>query len=75
MRVDPALNELEREAFRIVELICSERVPDDEIDRRIARLRDRTRSTVPDDPHLFEKMYAPRFQRLRARFRPAPGLF
>ena len=75
MRVDPEIADLERECLRIVELICSESVPDAEIDRRIARLRDRTATVFPDRPDVFDRTYARRFQRLRTRFRPAPGLF
>lgn len=75
MRVDPAIAELERESHQIVQLICSEQVPEHEIDRRIARLRDRARSVFPDRPEVFEQTYGQRFARLRTRFHPAPGLF
>ena len=75
MRVDPAIADLEQECLRIVQLICSETVPGDEIDRRIARLRDRTGAVFPDRPDVFERTYGRRFQRLRTRFRPAPALF
>ena len=47
----------------------------DEIERRIARLRDRAASVFPDRPDVFERTYGRRFQRLRTKFRPAPGLF
>jgi len=75
MDVDPAITALEEECLRIVQLICSEAVSADEIDRRIARLRDRTTAVFPDRPDVFEQTYGRRFQRLRTRFRPAPGLF
>ena len=35
MRIDSEIAELERECHRIVEMICSETVSVDEIDRRI----------------------------------------
>ena len=75
MRNVPGMDELEAECRRIVELICSERVTDDEIERRIARLRDRTMGVFPDRPDVFDRTFGRRFQRLRTRFRPAPGLF
>ncbi len=75
MRVDPEITDLEQESLRIVELICSETVSDDDIDRRIARLRDRTAGVFPDRPDVFDRTFGRRFQRLRTRFRPAPGLF
>ncbi len=79
MRLDPDILELEDDCHRIVEAICSERVANDEIDRRIARLRDRTRSAFPEElpgrPDVFDTTYGRRFRRLRTRFRPMPGLF
>ncbi len=75
MRVDPAITDLERECHRIVELICSESASDDDIDRRIARLRDRTAGVFPERPDVFDRTFGRRFQRLRTRFQPAPGLF
>jgi len=75
MRLDPEIVELEKDCHRIVGLICSERVASDEIDRRIARLRDRTRSAFPSSPEVFDRTYGRRFKRLRVRFRPTPGLF
>jgi hypothetical protein len=75
MHVDPAITELELESHRIVQLICSEAVAAEEIERRIARLRDRAASVFPDRPDVFDRTYGRRFQRLRTRFRPAPGLF
>lgn len=75
MRLDPDLAELEMDCHRIVTLICSERVADDEIDRRIARLKDRTRTVFPERPEVFDRTYGRRFRRLRTRFRPRPGLF
>jgi len=75
MRLDPDIAELEKDCHRIVGLICSESVASDEIDRRIARLRDRTRTVFPASPEVFDRTYGRRFKRLRTRFRPTPGLF
>ena len=75
MRLAPDIAELERDCHRIVTLICSEQVADDEIDRLISRLRDRTREVFPASPEVFDRTYGRRFRRLRTRFRPAPSLF
>jgi hypothetical protein len=75
MRIDPDIVELEKDCHRIVTLICWEQVSDDEIDRRIARLRDRTTSVFPERPDVFDRTFGRRFKRLRTRFQPQPGLF
>jgi len=67
--------ELERESYRIVGMICSEAVAEDEIRSAIERLRVRTAAVFSDDPRVFDRIYGRRFARLRTRFRPAPALF
>jgi hypothetical protein len=71
----PEMTDLERDARRIVGMICSESVPANELDDAIADLRRRTETAFPGSPRLFDATYGRRFQRLRTRFRPAPGLF
>jgi len=72
---NPALTELERDAYRIVGMICSEAVPENDVLAAIERLRGRTAEVFPEDPRVFDRIYGRRFARLRTRFRPAPGLF
>jgi hypothetical protein len=69
------LMDLERDAYRIVGMICSETVPEDEVRAAIERLRGRAAQVFPEDPRVFDRVYGRRFARLRTRFRPAPGLF
>ncbi len=75
MRVDPEMQQLDRESYQIVGMICSEQVPDAEIDLRIDALRQQTMQFFDERPALFDETYGRRFQRLRTRFRPARGLF
>jgi hypothetical protein len=74
-RANPQLDELERESYRIVGMICSESVPEDEVRAAIERLRGRATEVFPEDPRVFDRIYGRRFARLRTRFRPAPALF
>lgn len=67
--------DLDRESYRIVGMICAETVPEGEVQAAIDHLRRRTSEVFPEDPRVFERIYARRFSRLRTRFRPAPGLF
>jgi hypothetical protein len=69
------IQDLDRESYRIVGMICAETVPETEVQAAIARLRRRTSEIFPEDPSVFERIYARRFSRLRTRFRPAPSLF
>ncbi len=69
------LQELERESHRIVGMICSETVPENEVADAIRRLRERTVQAFPDRPAIFDETYGRRFARLRTRFRPGGGLF
>lgn len=71
----PDLDLLGREAHRIIGMICSESVPEPEVQSAIAALRARVAAEFPERPSLFDEMYGRRFARLRTRFRPAPGLF
>ena len=73
--LSPQIEELEREAYRIVGMICAETVPEDEIRASIERLRARCAEVFPEDARLFDRLYGRRFARLRTRFRPARGLF
>lgn len=73
-RVAPEIASLEDEARRIVGMICSETVPDAEIDVAVSNLRSRT-SAVFQGAAVFEATYGRRFRRLRTWFRPEPGLF
>ena len=70
-----ALDGIERDAHRVVGMICSESVPEDRVQAAIADLRRRVGETFPERPSLFDETYGRRFARLRTRFRPAPGLF
>lgn len=70
-----ALDELDRESYRIVGMICSEAVPEADVQSAIEVLRRRAAESFPEDPRLYERIYGRRFARLRTRFRPAPGLF
>ena len=72
---NPEITELERESYRIVGMICSEAVPEDDVRAAIERLRGRAAQVFPDDPRVFDRIYGRRFARLRTRFRPAPALF
>ena len=69
------LHAIERDAHRITGMICSERIPEPEVQSAIASLRRRVAETFPERPTLFDETYGRRFARLRTRFRPAPGLF
>ena len=75
MRVDPDIQALDEESRTIVALICSEAVPEVEIERRIRALRSHVAKTFPESPEVFDETYGRRFQRLRTRFRPQPHLF
>lgn len=66
---------LERESYRIVGMICSEVVPEREIQTAIESLRARAAEVFPGEPSIFDRLYGRRFARLRTRFRPAPALF
>jgi hypothetical protein len=68
------LDELERDAYRIVGRICSESVPDSQLEQDIERLRDKTLATFPGNPNLFDRTYGRRFRRLRTRFQSGGGL-
>ncbi len=70
-----AIQDLDRESYRIVGMICSEAVPEAEVQTAIEGLRRRTADVFPEDPRVFERIYGRRFARLRTRFRPAPVLF
>lgn len=69
------LQELERESYRIVGMICSETVSDPELESAIDDLRRRTAVVFPGRPGVFERTYGRRFARLRTRFRPRDQLF
>jgi hypothetical protein len=69
------LDAIERDAHRIVGMICSERVPEPDVQSAITSLRRRVAETFPERPTLFDETYGRRFARLRTRFRAAPGLF
>jgi hypothetical protein len=69
------IQDLDRESYRIVGMICAETFPEADVQAAIESLRRRTSEVFPDDPRVFERIYARRFSRLRTRFRPAPGLF
>ncbi len=72
---DAELTELERESYRIVGMICSESVPETELNVAIERLRARAAEAFPGEPRVFDRVYGRRFARLRTRFRPRPALF
>lgn len=69
------IQELDRESYRIVGMICSEVVPETDVQSAIEGLRRRAADVFPEDPRLYDRIYGRRFARLRTRFRPAPGLF
>ena len=69
------IRELDRDSYKIVGMICSESAPEPEVQAAIDRLRHRAAEIFPDDPRVFDRVYARRFARLRTRFRPAPALF
>lgn len=69
------IEELDRGSYRIVGMICSESVPETEVQAAIEALRTRAAAAFPENPRLFDRIYGRRFARLRTRFRPAPGLF
>ena len=69
------IEELDRESYRIVGMICSESVPEGEVQSAIESLRVRAAGVFPENPRIFDRIYGRRFARLRTRFRPAPGLF
>lgn len=69
------LQELERESYRIVGLICSETASEVELDAAIDALRRRTASVFPGRHGVFDRTYGRRFARLRTRFRPRGQLF
>lgn len=66
--------ELEREASRIVGMICREDTPDDEIQRAVDALEQRADDVFPDRRDVFELTYGRRIRRLRSRFRPRDDL-
>lgn len=74
IRVAPEIESLESEARRIVGMICSEAVPETEIDQAVTGLRSRT-AAVFQSPAVFDATYGRRFRRLRTWFRPKAGLF
>ena len=71
----PDLHGIERDAHRIVGMICSEAVPEPDVQAAITALRSRVSGAFPERPSLFDETYGRRFARLRTRFRAAPGLF
>ena len=66
---------LERESHRIVGMICSETIPESDIQGAVAALRRRTAEEFPERPKLFDETFGRRFARLRTRFRSGAGLF
>ena len=70
LRNSADIQDLEKEAYRIVAMICSETVPSTDLDRAIDDLRSSTREVFPGRESLFDETYGRRFQRLRSRFRP-----
>lgn len=69
------IQQLERDCYRIVGMICSETVAETELQRAIDGLRRRTLEAFPERPSLFDETYGRRIKRLRTRFRPYGGLF
>ena len=69
------LDDMERDSHRIVGMICSETVPETDIEAAVAALRSRTLAEFPARPKLFDETYGRRFARLRTRFRAGAGLF
>lgn len=70
----PAYESLERDSYRIVGMICSEAVPQRDIDAAIETLRRRTADAFPERPRLFDETFGRRFARLRTRFHPSAAL-
>lgn len=70
-----ALEALERESHRIVGMICSETVREEDLRSAIASLRESTTAAFPERPRLFDETFGRRFNRLRTRFRPGAALF
>ena len=68
------LCDLERDAARVVGMICREDVPAARLDLEIAALRRKAELVFPGRPELFDLTYGRRFRRLRTRFRPSPRL-
>lgn len=66
---------LERDAYRIVGLICAESASEAEIQDAIGALRAATAAAFPERPRLYDETYGRRFARLRTRFRPRSSLF
>ncbi len=56
-------------------MICSETVPEPEIQQAVASLRRSTLAAFPERPKLFDETFGRRFARLRTRFRPGAALF
>jgi hypothetical protein len=75
VRTNLEIQGLERDAYRIVGMICSEAVPEDDVQAAIRDLRRRTQDVFPEQPGVFDQLYGRRFARLRTRFRPALRLF
>ncbi len=73
-RIAPEIKRLEQDAYEIVSMICSEAVPEADMECAIASLRTLAQETFPERPSLFDETYGRRFRRLRTRFRPHPGL-
>ncbi len=69
------IQQLERDCYRIVGMICRETVAETELQRAIEGLRARTLEAFPERPTLFDETYGRRLKRLRSRFRPHGGLF
>lgn len=69
------LESLERESHKIVGMICSESVPEPDIQQAVASLRRSTLAAFPERPKLFDETFGRRFARLRTRFRPGAALF
>jgi broad specificity phosphatase PhoE len=68
------LDQLERDAYRIVGRICSESVSEGMLEQDIERLRAKTLQAFPANPSLFDRTYGRRFRRLRTRFHAGGGL-
>ena len=75
LKSSPQIRDLDRDSYRIVGMICSETVPEADVQSAIESLRRRTAEVFPEDSRLFDRIYGRRFARLRTRFRPAPALF
>jgi hypothetical protein len=70
-----SIQDLNRQSYRIVGMICSEAVPEADVQSAIEGLRRDTEEAFPGEPRLYDRVYGRRFARLRTRFRPASGLF